>query len=443
MKSDLPKGLHRVAGLPMVELVARAMRASGLDRIVMVVGYGGEEIQRTLGDRYEYVWQREQLGTGHAAMMTRTAIGDVTGPVIVAPGDAPLIKPDVFQKLLEVQKGQECVVASSCVQEPRGYGRIVRGPDGRPVRIVEEKDARPDEKLIDEVNAAIYCFDGPTLFKYLPTLKNTNAQGEYYLTDMVEILSHASAKVDGICFEDSSILVGVNDRWQLAQAEKALRTEILRKHALNGVTLLDPETTFIGPDVQVGVDSMIEAGSQLMGTTVVGVGAHIGPYSRIVDSEIGDRTRVLFSQIVSGRIGSDCLVGPYANVRPGTVTGPSARLGSFVELKNANLEERVTVAHLSYVGDTEIGAHTNVGGGVITCNYDGFEKHRTKIGKRTFIGSNAALVAPIEIGNDALVAAGSTVTQNVPDDSAAFGRARQETKEGWYKQWRAKRQSKA
>ena len=443
MKSDMPKGLHRVAGLPMVELVGRAMREAGLGRVIVVIGHGGEELQEALGDRYEYVWQREQLGTGHAALMTRSAIGKVQGPVIIAPGDAPLIRPEVFACLLEVQPGHACVVASAELDNPHGYGRIVRGPTGKPLRIVEEKDARPEQKQIKEVNAAIYCFDGPTLFKYLPTLKNSNAQGEYYLTELVEVLSSANAKLEVVKLADSSILVGVNDRWQLAQAEKAFRTSVLKKHALNGITFLDPDTTFVGPDVEVGADCVIEAGTQLIGNSKVGKGSRVGPYSRIEDSTIGDDCRVVFSQVVGSKIGSGSAVGPFANVRPGTETEPRVRIGNFVEVKNSRLEGLVSVSHLSYIGDAQIGFDTNIGAGVITCNYDGFEKHRTIIGKNCFIGSNATLVAPVTVGDEALIAAGSTVTKDVPAEAGAFGRARQENKEGWYRQWKAKRQAKA
>ena len=441
MKSDLPKALHNVVGLPMVEHIARSMRKSGIERVVIVIGHRGELVEEALGDCYEYVWQKEQLGTGHATRMAAHLLQGHKGPVIVSPGDAPLIDEHVFQKLLASHDGFQCTVCSSIVEEPHGYGRVVRDSGGKPSKIVEQKDATTAQKAIKEVNAALYCFEGATLLKLLPRLRNTNAQGEYYLTDMVELIATSGGKVQGLVFDDPRLLIGVNDRWQLAQAERHLRLEILRRHAMNGVTLLDPESTFVGPDVEVGVDTVIEAGSSLRGVTKVGSKCHIGPNTRIENSTIGDETRVFYSNVNGVTMGRKVVCGPFSNLRPETVLHDGSRVGNFVEVKKSEIGAGSSAAHLTYIGDATVGSGTNIGAGVITCNYDGFVKSRTEIGNDVFVGSNSTLVAPIQIGDRALIAAGSTLTSNVPEDAGAFGRARQETKEGWAEKWREKRRS--
>jgi bifunctional UDP-N-acetylglucosamine pyrophosphorylase/glucosamine-1-phosphate N-acetyltransferase len=441
MKSDLPKTMHLVAGLPMVEWVGRAMREAGIARIVIVIGHGGELIQKTFGDRYEYAWQHEQLGTGHAAQMTAELLGDFDGPVIIAPGDAPLLNAEVFKTLLDAHGQSQCTFATSVVAAPKGYGRVVRDASGRPLKIVEEKDANPEEKAIQEVSAAVYAFDAKALYGALPLLKNDNAQGEYYLPDLIDMFAAQGKSVEAVQFDDPHVLIGVNDRWQLAMAERELRRSLLKKHALAGVTLLDPDSTFIGPDVELGVDTVVEAGTSILGSTKAGSRCRLGPYSRIQDSVLGDQVTILMSHVVRAKIGSGSKCGPFANLRPGATLGSGVKIGNFVEVKNANLGTGVSVSHLSYLGDADVGEATNIGAGVITCNYDGFVKSRTTIGKNAFIGSNSTLVAPVEVGDDAIIAAGSTITEDVPTESGAFGRARQETKPGWAARWREKRRS--
>lgn len=441
MKSDLPKALHQISGLPMVEWVGRAMRMAGFERVVLVIGHGGELVEKALGDRYEYVWQREQLGTGHAALMTRALLADHKGPIVIAPGDAPLLTADVFRRLVDEHGKNACTFATSVVDDPTGYGRVVRDQSGQPIRIVEEKDATPEQKAIKEVSAALYCFDGPSLFRELPKLKNNNAQREHYLPDVVYMLAQGQAKVKAVQFQEASVLVGVNDRWQLAEAESTIRTAILKRVALSGVTLQDPSTIYIGPDVEIGPDTIIEPGTLLIGRTSIGARCRLGPNTRIQDCSVGDDSRVLMSHLVRARLGKRVICGPFANLRPGADLADDVKVGNFVEVKNAILHENVSASHLSYIGDSEVGADTNIGAGVITCNYDGFEKHRTTIGRDVFVGSNATLVAPLEIQDGSMVAAGSTITSNVPEDAGAFGRARQETKEGWAKKWREKRRS--
>lgn len=450
MKSDLPKGLHRVCGVPMVEQIGRELKAAGVSRPVVVVGHGGDAMIETLGEGYDFSWQTEQKGTGHAARMTEGLFG--YGPdakssnathVIVAPGDTPLISASVFKALAGecVARGAQCVVAVAVLADPTGYGRVEFDESG-PVRIVEHKDCTPEQqKSLTTVNSGIYCFEVKALFEALPKLSNNNSQGEYYLTDVLAMIRDEGGRVAAYDPQDPNILLGVNDRWQLAQCAKLLREQILKKHALNGVTLIDPETTYIEADVVVGIDTVIEPGSILEGKTTIGAACHIGPNTKIKDSQIGERVTVLMSHLERAQMGSRSRCGPYANLRPGAVLGEDVKIGNFVEVKNASLGRKVSVSHLSYIGDGEIGEGSNIGAGVIFCNYDGFLKHHTKVGDNVFVGSNSTLVAPVEIGDGAFVAAGSVITHSVSKDALALGRARQEEKEEWARSWRIRKQA--
>lgn len=439
MKSDLPKGLHEVCGLPMVEHVARALRGAGVERIVIVIGHGGELIQQRLGDAYEYAWQREQHGTGHAAQMAAPLLAGFQGKIVIAAGDTPLVSSEMFSDLINGgSAGTKCLIASSNVENPKGYGRIVRNGIGVQ-RIVEEKDANEDEKTIQEVNSSIYCMDGPTLLDCLPRLKNDNAQGEYYLTDVIAMVAeHAAA--DAMVFDDPDILIGVNDRWQLAGADKKMRERILRKHAESGVTIMDPGTTYLGAEVEIGVDTVLEPSTMIMGKTKVGKACRIGPYTRIEDCEIGDDVMIYVSYLKEAKLHDTAKVGPFAHIRPGSELYPDVKVGNFVETKNAILETGVKASHLTYIGDAIVGENSNIGAGTITCNYDGFNKSRTEIGRDTFVGSNSTLVAPIKLGDGSFVAAGSVVTSgDYPSGALIVGRSRTEVKEQWAAQWRNKK----
>lgn len=439
MKSDLPKGLHEVCGLPMVEHVARALRGAGVERIVIVIGHGGELIQQRLGDAYEYAWQREQHGTGHAAQMAAPLLAGFQGEIVIAAGDTPLVSSEMFSDLIHGgSAGTKCLIASSNVENPKGYGRIVRNGIGVQ-RIVEEKDANEDEKTIQEVNSSIYCIDGPTLLDCLPRLKNDNAQGEYYLTDVVAMVAeHAAA--DAMVFDDPDILIGVNDRWQLAGADKKMRERILRKHAESGVTIMDPGTTYLGAEVEIGADTVLEPSTMIMGKTKVGKACRIGPYTRIENCEIGDDVMIYVSYLKEAKLHDTAKVGPFAHIRPGSELYPDVKVGNFVETKNAILETGVKASHLTYIGDAIVGENSNIGAGTITCNYDGFNKSRTEIGRDTFVGSNSTLVAPIKLGDGLFVAAGSVVTSgDYPSGALVVGRSRTEVKEQWAAQWRNKK----
>ena len=443
MKSELPKCLHQVCGIPMVEHVVRAMRKAGVERPVVVVGHGADLVKAALGDSCDYVVQAEQLGTGHAVMAAADALGSHEGSLLVCAGDTPLLSAETLAGLVEAQRssGSAASLATFILEDPFGYGRVVR-KEGRVVQIVEEKDCTDDEAAIDEVNAAVYCFDAQALFYELPHLRSDNAQSEYYLTDIVARFHAEGRGVDGVVFDDESEFIGVNDRWQLAEASWLMRLAILGENAVSGVTIVDPTTTHIGIDVKIGPDTTILPGCVIEGSTVIGSGSQIGPNCWIKDSTIGDHCRVFMSHLDKATMAAGSRCGPFSNLRPDAKLGPEVKIGNFVEIKNAELEEKVSVSHLTYIGDAKVGAGSNIGAGTITCNYDGFAKHRTEIGKGAFVGSNSTLIAPIKIGDGAFVAAGSVVSNDVPADALAVARARQENKESWAKQWRKRKADK-
>ncbi len=424
----------------MVEHVVRAMKKAGVERPVVVVGHGAELVKEALGDGCDYVLQSEQLGTGHAVMASSPVLGEHEGPLLVMAGDTPLLSAETLVGLVEAQRisGAAASMATFVLEDPFGYGRIVR-EDGRVVKVVEEKDCSDDEATISEVNAAVYCFDAKALFDELPKLGKGNSQGEYYLTDVIGRFHDAGLSVDGVVFDDDTEFIGVNDRWQLSEATWLMRLSILGNLAVSGVTIVDPNTTHIGIDVEIGVDTAILPGCVIEGRTKIGGGSQIGPSCWIKDSEIGDGCRVFMSHMDGAKLGSGSRCGPFSNLRPGAQLGTEVKIGNFVEIKNSELGEKVSVSHLTYVGDANVGAGTNIGAGTITCNYDGFTKSRTEIGKGVFVGSNSTLIAPVKIGDGAFVAAGSVVTKDVPDDALAVGRSRQENKEEWAKQWRKRK----
>lgn len=442
MKSDLPKVLHRVCGLPMVEHVVRALRGAGVERVIVVVGHGGEAVQEALGESVEYAWQREQLGTGHAVRCAASALEGHQGPVVIASGDTPLLDAETVADLLAAHGSCAVTVATSVLDDPKGYGRIVRDASGKTRSIVEEKDANPEQRQIREVNSGTYVFEAAVLLGLLPRLRNANAQNEYYLTDLVAMASADGLGV-GTHEAPASVFQGVNDRWQLAEAERVLRGKILRRHALAGVTLRDPSTTYIEADVTIGPDATIEAGCHLTGKTAVAAGARIGPNAVLRDAVVGEGAKVQLSVVDSSEVKAGAKVGPFAHLRGHSVAGENTRIGNFVELKNTTLGERVAAAHLTYLGDSEIGSRTNIGAGTITCNYDGFSKHRTVIGADVFVGSQSTLIAPLIVSDGAMIAAGSTITDDVPSGAGAFGRARQVTKEEWASKWRERRRSQS
>ena len=440
MKSELPKGLHKVCGLPIVELVARAMQGAGAQRVVLVVGHGADAMRTTFGDRYEYAVQEEQLGTGHACRCALPALEGFEGSVIVGTGDSPLVTAEAMAALVARKRDTEAamVIGTCLLDDPSGYGRVVRNGE-RVSAIVEHNDATPDQRGINEINAAFYCFDADVLREMLPKLSNSNAKGEFYLTDLAEMISSSGGCVETLVFNDADLMRGVNDRWQLAEAAKILRKKLLRQHALNGVTIVDPGSTYVDYDVVIAEDAVIEPMSVLEGFTRIGSNCVVGPMTRITDCEIGDACTVFMSHLSRASVGAGTRIGPYANVRPHTKIGEGVKIGNFVELKNAQVGDGSSLSHLTYVGDATVGTGANIGAGTITCNYDGFAKHQTHIGDGAFVGSNSTLVAPVTIGDGAFIAAGSVITEDVSADALAVGRSRQVNKEGWASRWRSRK----
>jgi len=432
MKSDTPKVAHTVLGVPMVRLVVEAARAAGCERVVAVTGHGADAVEALIED-VTCVRQDEQLGTGHAVMCAREALAGVDGSLVVLSGDTPLMTAETIAGLVATREssGSAVTVLTTHLVDPHGYGRIVRDRDGEVERIVEEKDCTPEERRIDEVNTGTYCFDAGVLFAHLDRLSTQNAQGEYYLTDMIAVFKREGLMVSAMSTEDPLETLGVNSRVQLAEAARVLQGRINHRHMLAGVTMTDPSLVWIGPDVELGRDVEILPMSFLMGTTRVGDRSLIGPNTRITDSEIAPDAVVDSSVVVSASVGPGATVGPVAYLRPGTVLEARAKAGTSVEIKNSVVGEGSKVPHLSYIGDTSIGKGVNVGAGSITCNYDGKRKHATVIGDGAFIGSDTMLVAPVEIGAGAITAAGSAITKDVPADALAVERSEQRTVEGW------------
>ncbi|MEO7453338.1 MAG: bifunctional UDP-N-acetylglucosamine diphosphorylase/glucosamine-1-phosphate N-acetyltransferase GlmU [Fimbriimonadales bacterium] len=440
MKSELPKGLHKVCGLPIIELVARAMSGAGANRIVLVVGHGADAMKAAFGDRYQYALQQEQHGTGHACQCAMPALDGFDGIVIVGTGDSPLVTAEAMKALVarKTETGASMVIGTCLLDDPGGYGRVVREGD-RAAAIVEHNDASPDQRLIKEINAAFYCFDASVIREMLPKLSNNNAKGEYYLTDLAEMISASGGCVETLIFDDADLMRGVNDRWQLTEAAAVLRKNVLRRHAINGITIVDPATTYIDVDVEIAEDTVIEPMTVLEGFTRIGSKCIIGPMTRITDCEVGDACTVFMSHLSRASVGAGTRIGPYANVRPHTKIGEGVKIGNFVELKNAEVGDKSSLSHLTYDGDATVGVGAKIGAGTITCNYDGFAKHRTDIGNGAFVGSNSTLVAPVTIGEGAFIAAGSVITEDVPADALAVGRTRQVTKEGWASRWRSRK----
>lgn len=427
MKSRLPKVLHTIAGRPMIYYPIELARRLEARPVVVVLGHEAQAVRRSLeGEDLVSVLQEPQLGTGHALFFAKEVLKGYKGDLLIMCGDMPLLRPETVRGLVEFhrQKGAALTVLVGEMQDPSGYGRVLRGEKGRIERIVEEKDASPQQKEIREVNSGTYCASSESLFQALESLRCENAQGEYYLTDLVEILSDRGVLAYKACCEEE--LLGVNDRADLAKAERVLQQRLRLHWMREGITFLDPESVFIGAEVKLGRDTLVEPQVLLQGRTSVGEACRIGAGSRIEDSLIGDGVLIKPHCVINQScIGSGAVVGPFAHLRPGAEIGPEARVGNFVEIKNTKLGKRSKASHLSYLGDAEIGEEVNIGAGTITCNYDGKAKHRTIIGNRVFVGSDTQLVAPVSVGEGAVLGAGSTITEDVPPGALALARSRQ------------------
>lgn len=441
MRSQTAKVLHPLAGIPMVLHVVNVLKAVGCDRILVVVGHQADRVTAHLADSgVQIVLQPEPLGTGHALLQAHPLLARYEGTLLVLCGDTPLIRPERLDHLLEVhtQRSAGISVMTARLENPSGYGRIVRNRAGSVVRIVEEKDAGSRERRIREVNTGIYAFRAPRVFDLLSRIRPDNRQGEYYLTDVVREAIRRKMNVRAVEADDVQEVMGINSRLELAEAERLLQRRIGEKWMANGVTLISPESTFIGAEVTIDPDTVIHPHAVLEGKTVIGEGCVIRA-SRIVDSRLEPQVTVRDYCVIEGAwIGSRVSVGPSAHLRPGTVLRPGAKVGNFVEVKASELGEGSKANHLSYIGDATVGREVNIGAGTITCNYDGVQKHRTVIGDRVFVGSDVQFVAPVQIGEGAVIAAGSTITEDVPKEALALARARQVVKTGWAKKRREK-----
>ena len=435
MKSKLYKVLHPVSGQPMVEHIINRVSETNPDQIITIVGHGAEQVKAQLGERSEYALQAEQLGTGHAVLQAASFLQGKEGTTLVISGDTPLLTTETLNNLFEYHQGKNAsaTILTAQAEDPTGYGRIIRDHIGIVEKIVEQKDTTPEEALVQEINTGTYCFDNQALFEALNKVGTDNAQGEYYLTDIIEILKDAGKTVAAYQTEDFDESMGVNDRIALAKANELMRQRINKMHMVNGVSFVDPATTYIDAGVEIGSDTVIEAGVQLQGKTVIGSDCVIGAHSRIVDSVIEDHVVVEHSVIEKSLLKSHADVGPFAHLRPKAEIGEGVHIGNFVEVKNAEIGKNTKVGHLTYVGDATLGEEINVGCGVVFVNYDGKNKHRTTIGDHSFIGSNANIIAPVEIAKNTSVAAGSTITEDIPEYAMAIARARQVNKEEYAK----------
>jgi bifunctional UDP-N-acetylglucosamine pyrophosphorylase/glucosamine-1-phosphate N-acetyltransferase len=440
MKSKTPKALHPVCGRPLLAHLLDALLGAGVTRPVVVVGHQADQVRAALdalygAGRIEYALQAEQKGTGHAARMAEPLLADHRGAVLVVPGDTPLLTAGILRDLVAAHNapGSAATLLTAVLPHDAGaYGRILRTGDGGEVAgIVEARDATPEQRAIREISTSVYAFSGPALFRALRDLRPDNAQGELYLTDVIGLLRAAGEKVGALVSPDPDIVLGVNNRVELAAVAEKMRHRLLETLMLGGVSVIDPATTFVEAGVRVGMDTVLLPFTTLAGDTTIGEDAVIGPHAHVRDSVLGDRVTVRACFIERSEIGDDCRVGPFANLRPGTRLGRGVKIGDFVETKNAVLHDDVSAGHLAYLGDAEIGAHTNIGAGTITCNYDGVRKHRTLIGGDAFIGSHTTLVAPVAVDHGAMTAAGSVITDNVPAGALAVARERQTNKEGW------------
>jgi len=438
MKSRIAKVLHRAGGKPLVRhAIDAALEIAPPERVFVVVGYQAEEVRAEVeAAGVQSIHQTEQLGTGHAVMCGERQLAELGGRLIVFVGDCPLIRAGTLEQLAETQKESHAAAAviTTEVDDPTGYGRIIRLADHSVLEIIEHKDATPEQRAVREINSGILCFDADSLWRHIHQLQPDNPAREYYLTDMVAILNLAGLHVTALKIPDSGELLGINNRMELAQADRILRARKVRQLMLDGVTIEKPETVTIDADVRIGIDTTIGPFAQITGETTIGENCRVGACSIVHGSQLGDGVEVFpFTMVSDSKLDANSQVGPYARLRMEAHLAERAHVGNFVELKKTEMGAGSKSMHLAYLGDSTIGEKVNIGAGTITCNYDGQKKHATVIGGGAFVGSNSTLIAPLEIGEGAYIAAGSVINQTVPPNALAIGRSRQVNKEGWKK----------
>jgi bifunctional UDP-N-acetylglucosamine pyrophosphorylase/glucosamine-1-phosphate N-acetyltransferase len=423
MKSDFPKVLHPLCGKPMLWHVLDALKSVTTEKPVVIVGHGAEDVKKYVGDSADCVLQEPQLGTGHAALQAEALLKGKTDYVIVTYADMPLLRGETFQRLLETQRNNQGPFSMLTViaEDPRGFGRIVRKADGTVGAIVEEYVATPEQYDIKELNVGAYCFRSDWLWDALQRIEKNPKKGEYYLTDVVEIAVKDNLPVQAVVHDDFIETIGINTRVHLSEAESALRMRINREHMLNGVSMMDPASTYIEVGVKIGKDTTIMPNTYIHGTTIIGERNVIGPNTIVRNTTIGNDCKVLASVLEGAVLEDDVDMGPFARLRKGAHLKSHVHMGNFGEVKDSTLHEGVKMGHFSYIGNTVIGARTNIGAGTITCNYDGEKKNATEIGEDAFIGSDTMLVAPLKLGDGARTGAGAVVTKNVPEDTLVVG----------------------
>jgi bifunctional UDP-N-acetylglucosamine pyrophosphorylase/glucosamine-1-phosphate N-acetyltransferase len=423
MASALPKVVHRICGRPMVAYVLDTLEGTGIGTPIVVVGHEGDQVRATLGSRARYAVQPEQLGTGHAVLQALPLLEGFAGTVLILYGDVPFLTGETIRTLLAHHRAQHAAatVLTDLREDPSGYGRVVRDAAGNVRRIVEDTDATPDERQVREINAGTYAIEAGALREALRALRPANAQGEYYLTDVIGLLLDRGHTVAAVVAGDTRETMGINSRRELAQAEGLMRQTILGRLMDDGVTVIDPATTFVHAGVRVGRDTVLHPGTHLEGATTIGEACAIGPGARLVDAQIGDRVTIIYSTVTRSSMGDDSRIGPYSHLRPGVRLGRFVEVGNYAEMKNATVGDHTKVHHMSYLGDATVGAGVNIGAGTITCNYDGHAKHATVIEDGAFIGSDTMLIAPVRVGREAVTGAGSVVKRDVPERALAVG----------------------
>ena len=436
MKSSSPKVLHQLAGQSILSYSLELTKSLGIKKRLVVVGHQADEIKKEINETQmdiTFVFQEEQLGTAHAIQQTKSYLIDFPGIILILSADVPLLKASTIKKMLDyhTQQKASCTLLTANIEQPEGYGRIIRNQQGAITGIIEQSDLKKELEQIKEINAGVYCFNAQELFSSLKLVKQENSQKEYYLTDVIKILIEKGSFVGNVAVGDEKEIIGVNTRMDLSHVTRLLYQKNASAHMSNGVSIIDPTNTFIENQVEIGQDTIVNPFTIITKGTKIGKSCYIGPYSHIINSQIGNNVKIHSSVVEKSQIGSYTKIGPYSHIRPETIIGNEVRIGNYVEVKKSSIGKGSKVGHLSYLGDATLGAKVNIGAGTITCNFDGKKKNPTIIEDGVFIGSNNALVAPVTISQNSYTAAGSTITENVPARSLGISRSQQKNISNW------------